>query len=217
MKKESESLMNLLEGERVYKPPFWEVWFAMGEFFEKRYGDYQKVENRIKMAEELGMAAVLLGGVSIGLDFAEGKETANGTTRYAGGSLTSLGQLEEKELPDWRETIKNWEKDQKIINGEGFVSWVVLPWCFHAIATSMGHEKFCYKLYDDFQFIDRAFEWVEERNRIAIDTVIKEVKPDFVLFDGDCAYKTGLMIILKPLRNLCSKEQRKLFLALKHL
>ena len=209
MRKGSESLINLLKGERAYKPPFWEVWFAMEKFFEKSYGDYQKVENRIKMAEKLGMAAVRLGSVNIGSSFTERKETTSGASRYAGGNLTSLKQLEERELPDWSETIKNWEKDQKTIKREGFISWVILPWCFHAIATSMGHEIFCLKLYDDFDFVDEAFEWVEKRNSIAIDTVIKEVKPDFVLFDGDCAYKTGLMIHPGIFKKLVFEKTKK--------
>lgn len=49
----------------------------------------------------------------------------------------------------------------------------------------MGHKNFFIKLYRDPGFIEEAFDWVEERNRRAIDTVIREVKPDFALFDQD--------------------------------
>lgn len=200
----------------MYKPPFWEVWFDMPKFFTKRYGDYKKVENRVKMAKELDMAAIKLGNVDIGLNFIEIKKTVDGATRYGGGSLNNLRQLEEKELPDWKETIENWKREQKIINNEGFLSWITLSWCFHAIATSMGLENFCLKLYDDLAFIDGAFEWVEERNRIAIETVIKEVKPDFVLFDGDCAYKTGLMIHPEMFKKLVFEKTKETVARLKN-
>jgi len=209
MRKESENLLKLLKGERVYKPPFWEVWFTMWEFFKRRYGDYGKIENRIKMAEDLNMAAVLLGGVDMGLKFGEIEETSTGEKRYAGGNLKSLEQLEEMLLPDWSETIEKYTKDQQLIKKSGFVSWLILPWCFHLIATSMGLENFCYKLCDDYDFIDRAFEWVEERNRLAIKKIVKEVRPDFVLFDGDCAYKTGLMIKPEIFRKLVYNKTEK--------
>ncbi|MFQ6095887.1 MAG: uroporphyrinogen decarboxylase family protein, partial [Candidatus Bathyarchaeia archaeon] len=184
----------LLGGERVHKPPFWEVWFDMDEFFRRRYGDPQKVENRVKMAYDLGMAAVKLGSVDINASFRRDEVASDGSSRYAGGSLTSLKQLEEREMPDWSDTVRRWKRDQRLIKDAGLVSWVVLPWCFHTVATSMGLESFVLKLYKDFEFVDAAFEWVEERNREAIDVVIKEVRPDFVLFGGDCAYKSGLMI-----------------------
>lgn len=217
MNKESENLMRLLKGERVYKPPFWEVWFTMWEFFKRRYGDYNKVENRIKMAEDLNMAAICLGGVDMGLRFGEREEASTGETRYSGGTLKNYSQLENTPLPDWSETIEKYKKDQKLINEAGFVSWLILPWCFHAIATSMGHENFCYALYDDFEFVDKAFEWLEERNRLAIKKFVKKVKPDFVLFDGDCAYKTGLMINPETFRKLVYDKTEKTVSLLKEI
>ncbi|MGQ9513495.1 MAG: uroporphyrinogen decarboxylase family protein [Thermoproteota archaeon] len=200
--KESEVLLRLLRGERIYKTPFWEVWFAMESFFQRRYGDYKKVENRIKMAKDLGMAAVLLGSVDINASFAKNQVASNGSSHYAGGSLVSLEQLEERKLPDWSETARYWKKDQKLINDKGLISWVILPWCFHTIVTSMGLRNFAVKLHEDFEFIDTAFEWVEERSRKAIDSLVREVEPDFVLFDGDCSYKHGLMVNPQLFRRL---------------
>ncbi len=217
MRKESEKLMRLLQGEKVYTPPFWEVWFAMGDFFRRRYGDWERVEDRIRMAEDLNMSAVPLGGISIGLSFAKMEETSNGTTRYGGGTLESMEQLERIPLPDWSEIRERYKKEQEIIKEKGFISWITLPWCFHAINTAMGLENFSYKLYEDFPFIDRAFEWVEERNRRAIEEVISYVRPDFVLFDGDCAYKTGLMIRPQLFRELVFERTRKTVSLLKEL
>ena len=213
----SDRLLGLLNGERVYRPPFWEVWFGMHEFFTRRYGDYGKVENRIKMAKDLGMAIVSLGGVGTGVGFAKNEETSMGISRYAGGGLRRLKQLEERELPNWDENMEQWKHDQGLIKDSGFISWVILPWCFHAIATSMGLKNFVVRVYDDFDFVDRAFEWVEERNRVAIDAVIREVRPDVVLFDGDCSYKTGLMINPKLFRRLVFERTKETVSHLKRL
>jgi uroporphyrinogen decarboxylase len=191
--KEAESLQRLMHGERIYKPPFWEVWFGLQEFFTKRYGEVN-VPNRIRMAQDLGMAIVCLGGININAGFHKHGQTSAGVARYCGGSLTSLRQLEERELPNFDKTIEQWKHDQGLIRDAGLISWVVVPWCFHVIATSMGLRNFAIKLHKDYDFVDRAFEWVEERSRMGIDTAIKEARPDVVLFDGDCAYQTGLMV-----------------------
>jgi uroporphyrinogen decarboxylase len=215
--KESEVLLRLLRGERMRKTPFWEVWFAMENFFKRRYGDYGKVENRIRMAKDLGMAAVLLGSVDINASFARNEVASDGSSRYAGGSLKSLEQLESRKLPDWSETARRWKRDQKLINEEGLISWVVLPWCFHTVATSMGLKNFAIKLHEDFEFIDAAFEWVEERSRRAIDYLVKEVGPDFVLFDGDCSYKHGLMVNPRIFRRLVMEKTRETVMHVKQL
>ena len=213
----SQALLRLLNGERVYKPPFWEPWFAMHNFFQRRYGDWDRIENRIRMAHDLGMAAVYLGSVDINLGFRRDIVASDGSSRYAGGSLVSLRQLENRAMPDWKRTVQRWTRDQRLISKAGLVSWVVLPWCFHAIATSMGLRNFVLKLYRDFEFVDAAFEWVENRNRKAIDRVIDEVRPDFVLFDGDCSYKNGLMINPRLFRRLVYERTRETVLRLKQL
>jgi len=202
LKESSYALLRLLRGERLYKPPFWEPWFAMEGFFRRRYGDPDRIENRIKMARDLDMAAVKLGTIDINADFTVRKVVSDGSNRYSGGLLRNIKQLKEREMPDWSGIVEKWKTEQQIIKDAGLLSWVTLPWCFHVIATSMGYSNFAVKLYRDFKFVDAAFEWVEERNRRAIDEVIREVRPDFVLFDGDCAYKKGLMVNPRIFRKL---------------
>ena len=217
LRKSSYALLKLLKGERIYKPPFWEPWFAMDNFFRRRYGDPNRIENRIKMAYDLDMAAVPLGSIDINMNFTVRKAASDGSNRYAGGMLTSIKQLEKLKLPDWSGVIVKWKAEQEKIREAGLLSWITLPWCFHKIATSMGHYNFAVKLYRDFEFVDAAFEWVEERNRKAIDEVIKEVRPDFVLFDGDCAYKKGLMVNPKIFRKLVFDRTRETVSRLKRL
>jgi len=217
LRESSYALLKLLKGERVYKPPFWEPWFAMDNFFRRRYGDPNKIENKIKMAYDLDMAAVGLGAVNINANFRINETASDGSSRYAGGFLRRIEQLEEREMPDWSETVKKWKAEQQKIKDAGLLSWVILPWCFHTIATSMGHSNFAVSLYRDFKFVDAAFEWVEERNRRAIDEVIREVRPDFVLFDGDCAYKKGLMVNPRIFRRLVFDRTKETVSRLKRL
>jgi len=194
---EDLNLMKLLRGERTKKVPFWEVWFGMTDFVKRRYNF-----DIVKAAKDLGWDALSLGGVDTNVYFGDSRTASDGTSHYSGGSLASISQLEERCMPNWDKTISEMLKKRKIYTKEGIASWIVLPWCFHAIATSMGLKNFALQCYDDIDFIHAAFEWVESRNRKAIDIVVKEVKPDFVLFDGDCAYKTGLMINPNTFRKL---------------
>jgi len=205
----SRALLRLLRGERVYKPPFWEPWFDMWDFFRRRYGDPNDVENHIRMAKDLGMSALSLGYVSYFGGLRRYEVTKSGVRRYAGGYLTSVEQLRKLKTPDWGELIEEWRAKREAINRAGLLTWIVLPWCFHAVATAMGHVNFFIRLYKDFEFVDSAFEWVEERNREAINTLVKEVRPDFVLFDGDCAYKTGLMVNPKLFHKLVFDRTRE--------
>jgi len=217
LKESSYALLRLLKGERIYKPPFWEPWFAMDSFFRRRYGDPDKIEARIKMSYDLDMAAVNLGTININADFTVRKVVSDGTNRYSGGFLRSIKQLEEREMPDWSKIIEKWRTEQRIIRDAGLLSWITFPWCFHKIATSMGHRNFIVKLYRDFEFVDAAFEWVEERNRRAIEEIIREVRPDFVLFDGDCAYKKGLMVNPRIFRKLVFNRTKETVSRLKSL
>ena len=205
----SMALLKLLRGERVYKPPFWEPWFDMWGFFRKRYGDPGDVKNHIKMAKDLGMAALCIGYVDYLGGLRRYEATRSGAVRYAGGCLTSLEQLRGLKPPDWGELVERWRARREAIRRAGLLTWVVLPWCFHAVATAMGHANFFVKLYRDYEFVDGALEWVEEMNREAINTLVREVKPDLVLFDGDCAYKSGLMVSPELLRKLVFDRTRE--------
>ena len=213
MSVENLGLVRLLHGGRTRKVPFWEPWFAMHDFCRRYYGDYSHIESRIAMAKDLGMDAVRLdvaARIDTNVHFVTRTSTTDKYVWYGGGSLRSLSQIEERgDVPNWDREIAQLQGERRLVAEAGLACWMVLPWCFHAIATSMGLERFALTLYDDFDFIDAAFEWVESRNRKAIDVAIKEIKPDFVLFDGDCAYKTGLMINPDMFRRLTFERTRE--------
>jgi hypothetical protein len=176
---------------------------------KKHYGDPQLIESRIQMAHELGMAALSLGSVNVDCIFRENQKVEDGSTRYAGGSLKSLDQLDQLKQPDWSKLIIELKEKRAKINQAGLAGVLYMPWCFHAINTSMGFEHLCYKLYEDRGFLKTCMSWLEERNREAIEEVVSAVKPDAILFDGDCAYGSGLMISPDDLKDLTYDETAK--------
>ena len=182
-------LMKLIHGERTERIPFWEVWFGMGDLLDRRWAG-----DEIAAARELGWQALSLRGLGTGGSFQVTNAASDGTDHYSGGGLHSLAQLEEILMPAWEQAIPRLIARKEELHEEGLACWLVLSWCFHAIATGMGLENFALRCYDDPEFVHAAMEWVEQRNRSAIDTVVAQVRPDFVLFDGDCAYKNALMI-----------------------
>ena len=213
----TDAFLQLMRGGRSERVPFWEVWFAKPEMVRRRYGDPDKIEAHIRMAEDLGMAALGIGGVPLNCHFGQTRTTADGTSRYAGGSLTSLEQLRERELPDWSPTIEELVEKLHQVNAAGLAGVLYQPWCFHTIATSMGLENLAYRLYDDFDFLKACMHWVEDRNRKAVRKVVSIVKPDLVLFDGDCAYKTGLMVSPAHFRELVYDETKQTVALLQQL
>jgi len=200
--------MRMMRGERSPHAPFWEVWFAMRDFCARHWGDYARMENRVAMAEALGMAAVRVDGVPTDVHFIHRRELEHSSAYYAGGFLTSRDQLRRRPLPDWSPLIQGWKRDVEVAHRAGLACWMVLPWCFHAVATSMGLGQFALRCYDEYEFVRDATAWVEERNRAAIEQVIAAVRPDLVLMDGDCAYKSGTMVSPAMLRDLTFEQTR---------
>ena len=91
----------------------------------------------------------------------------------------------------------------------GIACWMVIGWCFDRMAASMGLEDFALACYDDPEFMHEAMAWVETRNQMALEQVIRHVNPDFILYNGDCANKTGTMIAPEMIRNYCYEPTRK--------
>jgi len=196
---ESARLMTLLRGGRVDKPPFWEVWFCMNAMLAQDYaGDW------IAMARDLGMAAVPLPGVKTEVWFTAHVERIESSgVWYGGGALREPEQLHRRPEADWQRQIDEMLPPRRRSADAGLACWAVLPWCFHSVATSMGLENLALEVYDRPEFVHEAMAWCEARNVKAAQHVLSVVRPDFVLFDGDCAYKTGPMLAPAMLRDFC--------------
>ena len=205
MREASERLMTLLRGERIADPPLFEPWFAMGDLLNRRYdGEY------LTMADQLGHAAVPIGGLQTDVEFIDAAEQrTDAGAYYEGGLLRDPEQLRERPEPDYDAQVEPLLDYRKRCAEAGTACWLIIGWCFDRIAASMGLEQFAMDCYDRPAFIHEAMNWVEQRNQKGIERVVSKVKPDFVLYNGDCAYKTGTMINPDMLREFTIEPTRK--------
>ncbi len=199
----------LMRGARTQTALFWEVWFHKWAYLRKYYGNPASIEARIQMATDLGIAAWSIGYLDLNVGFGAHQLATTGESRYAGGSLRTRAQLESRPQPDWELLLADLPRKRELVQQAGMAAVLYLPWSFHSIATSMGLEYFSLQLYDNFEFIKSCIQWVENRNREAIQTIVREIQPDLVLFDGDCAFKTGLMIHPHLFRSLVFEETQQ--------
>lgn len=194
----------MLHGQTCQRPPFWEPWFGMHEMLKTRYNN-----SYLEMAADLGHAAVPVGYLDTNTLFQRIAEKTEAGAFYAGGELRDISQLNERPEPDFSAQLATIHPRRLACADAGRACWNTFTWCFHAAATSMGLEHFAITCYDQPDFVHNYMEWVESRNRAAIREIIAKVKPDFVLFDGDCAYKTGTMIQPEMMREFCLEPTRK--------
>jgi hypothetical protein len=204
MRENSERLMALLRGQRVSKPPFWEPWFAMGEMLQQRYGG-----SYIAMADDLGHAAIPVGGLNTAVEFIYGDIRTEAGAYYHGGFLRESRQLHERPEPDYDAQVEPLLAKQRECAAAGYATWLIIGWCFDRIAASMGLEHLALACYDQPDFVREAMQWVETRNQHGIERIVTKVKPDFVLYNGDCAYKNGLMLAPAMLRDFCLEPTRQ--------
>ena len=199
-----------LRRERAARVPFWEVWFAMDECGRRLVGlDPYTPEGKIALAERLGWDVVPASGPGLELGaLSTSRPASDGTLHYVQGTLTSLAQLPTT-LPDPRPALDHLRRLCALAHPHGIAVCLYLPWAFHSINTLMGLQHFAYALYDDRPFVEAAFDWVEERTRWMIEEVVLPGQPDLVLFDGDCAFKNGLMVRPSLLRELVFERTRQ--------
>lgn len=196
--------MTLLRGGRCDRPPFWEPWFAMGEMLHQQYHS-----NYLEMAADLDHAAVSLGGLRTDVDFIHHDVRTEAGAYYHGGYLREARQLRERPEPDYRAQVEPLLAYRRQCAKAGFACWLWIGWCFDRIAASMGLEHLAMACYDEPEFVHEAMQWVEARNQHGVEQVIAKVRPDFVLYNGDCAYKNGLMIAPEMLREFCEEPTKR--------
>ncbi len=80
--------------------------------------------------------------------------------------------------------------------------------CFHALAVAMGLEQFALAIYEQPDWLEEAMEQAERYNRRGLEVMLDE-GVDFILFDGDCAYKTSTMISPEQMRRFWFERTRQ--------
>ena len=131
---------------------------------------------------------------SVNTRFVERKDIESTSVWYEGGYFENIDQLRVRPEPDDKPQLAEIRRKREECARVDQACWMVIPWCFHTIATSMSLEPFACACYDRPDFIHEAMIWVEYINHHAVQEVVSRVQLDFVLIDGDCAYKTGTMI-----------------------
>lgn len=212
----SNNLIRTLKGEKTDKIPFWEVWFLeRGELARKVLGGcIDCVEKEIEVAKHFGYDCARINGVARPLPGNMGL-TSEGKEHYIGGGLHDLTQLENLPPLDIDKIRREMSGKVKKIHDVGLAAIMYQPWCFHAVNTSMGLENFSMKVYDDIDFLHAAFDYIEDSNRLMIEEVAIPLGMDAVMFDGDCAYKNGLMISPEIFRELVFERTKNTVAPLK--
>ncbi|MDO8683660.1 MAG: uroporphyrinogen decarboxylase family protein [Armatimonadota bacterium] len=208
-------LMRALRGEPTVGAPFWEVWFGMGRLAERVLGrPISDPRDRVELAQLMGWECLTtwVPGHVIG---AKQGEASDGTKHYVPGGKVPLEELYARPERDLSEAAENARKVIEVARNEGLATIVYVPWCFHAASTGLGLEHLSYLIYDEPEYVDAVFEWVEEGTRRAIREVIVPLGIDVVLFDGDCAYKNGLMVNPAIFRKLVFERTAKTIAPLK--
>ncbi len=201
-------LLRTLRGEQTERVPFWEVWFTRsGELCRQILGKTaESIEDEVELAQRLGSQVLRIDGFDAGLPRTY-RKVDGGLERYSPeGALHSLDQLEEIPPMDLDALAEETAARVHTAHNYGLAAVAYLPWCFHAVATSMGLLNFAFKTVDDIDFLHQALEFVELRNRAAIREVLLPNNVDAVLFDGDCAYRNGLMVSPHVFRELTEER-----------
>jgi len=191
----SLAMLDTFVGRQLERVPFWEVWYGMPALTRRVLGrDAETPEDLCDLAGALGWDAVRAGGPNINAPGGMMIPASDGTEHYVPRGIEVLAELDERPFPDQSPNLEWARAVAEAAHARGIAAVMYLPWCFHTITTTIGLEALAMAIYDDRESIHEAFEWVEERTRRAIEEVVIPSGVDFVLFDGDCAFKTGLMV-----------------------
>lgn len=194
--------MRALRGEPTDRIPFWEVWFAVTGLDSHLMGKpVETFNDQVAFAHRMGWeyVRVPVPARSIG---GRSEVASDGTTHYIQGGKVELETLLERPDPDWSAALQAASEKVHIAHEAGLVAIAYLPWAFHAVNTALGLEHFSYLLYDERAYVEALFQWVEEGARAAVERVVIPAGIDVVLFDGDCAFKNGLMVNPSVFREL---------------
>jgi len=194
--------MRALRGEPTDSVPFWEVWFGMTRLAETLLGRPVKtVADRVALARIMGWEYLTM-GIPARHPGSRSETASDGTRHYVPGGKIPLEELYARPDPDLSEPIEQAQELIRVAREEGLVVIAYLPWCFHAASTALGLETLSLVAYDDPDYLHALLEWVEEGSRRALREALIPLGVDLVLFDGDCAYRNGLMVNPRMFRDL---------------
>ncbi len=202
------NLMRALHGEPTDGVPFWEVWFGMSGLAEHVLGaPIDGIADEIAFARRMRWEYLRIPVPARHLG-ASSAVASDGTSHYIQGGRVDLDELYARPDPDWSAARDEGRQRMAAAREAGMVTIVYVPWSFHVVSIALGLGNLSYLLYDDREYIEALFDWVEEGVRTAISEVVIPLGVDVVLFDGDCAFKNGLMVNPRMFRDLVFDRTR---------
>lgn len=209
MSADNTLLMRALCGQPTERVPFWEVWFGMSGLAEHVLGHpMDGIADEIVLARGMGWEYVRI-AVPTRRPGSASAIASDGTSHYVQGGRIDLDELRSQPEPDWGEALAEAGERVSVAREEGMITIAYVPWAFHAVTTALGLETLSLLLYDDREYIEALFDWVEEGVRAAIREVVMPLGIDVVLVDGDCAFKNGLMVNPQMFRELVLERTRE--------
>jgi uroporphyrinogen decarboxylase len=191
---EDTRLMRALRGRPTDGVPFWEVWFAMPGLARHIMGEpVEDLPTRVRFARRMGWEYLTVGVPSRHPGGGSGT-ASDGTTHYVQQGKAPLEELLARPDPDLSRAAEEVAEVVRVAHDEGMLAIAYVLWCFHSASITLGLEHLAYLAYDEPEYLHAYFDWFDEFSRRAIREVVIEQGVDVVLFDGDCAYKNGLMM-----------------------
>lgn len=138
-----------------------------------------------------------------------GGADVDGVHRYVQGGLTSGAPLDPFEHLGDLDALAAQCRGVVSANrrfGLGTIGYITN--CIHAVATAMGWEAFALAVYDEPDWLDAALEQAERHNRRGLE-VMFDAGVELICFDGDCAYRSGLMLSPQAMRRLWFERTRR--------
>lgn len=197
-----------LRGKVTQRVPLTHTWGLHHGHAAKVLGREPKTdEDRLEYLRLLGTHMGLR--VYYGQPFGSQKALASdGTTHYVGGAVAPGDSLSGYKLPEVQKLVEQYRPVAELSHKWGAAAEGVVTSCVHALSTALGLDRFAIACYEDPDWLEEAMELVERRNRRAIAAMI-EAGFDIVLFDGDCAFKQGLMISPDMMRRFWFDKTRR--------
>lgn len=199
----AQRLLAAIRGDPTDRVPRFELFWHHPEFVEHTLGrPSRSFEDVIAFAHAMEWGSVTCAGFGWFPGTHE-SVASDGTRHYDGGLLKTRADLETLPEPDIEPALEELAGQLDQVHASGLLGHFWVSHCFHAIATSMGLEHFALTCYDDFDFVAACMERVEAHSRRGLAAMLDAgLRPDLVCFDGDCAYKTGLMVSPEMYRRL---------------
>lgn len=188
-------LLNALSGKDMDKVPNFEMFFD-NPLIVKHYMGKEKLdfEEYIEFCKRIGWGSVL--AAYFFYDFGRKEEKAtDGTTHYSGGTPQTRYTIHDLIVPDINLVINEAVENIKKIHEKGLAAHIMFGHCFCCAMVGMGFEHTAMLCYDDFDFLKEQMETVEITNRQILRGILEAgAKPDFFVYNGDCAYGNSMVI-----------------------